>query len=127
MSQHRPPLQWRHNERNGVSNHQRFDCLLNHLLRRRTKKASKIRVTGLFEGNSPVTGEFFAQRASDAKKLPFDDVILLWFVQYYKVSMQVCLTQIDIGFENVFVSSYTKRDDRKHNTYFIEAKESWSN
>ena len=27
-------------------------------------------------GNSPVTGEFPAQKASDAKKLPFDDVIM---------------------------------------------------
>ena len=25
------PLQWRHSERDGVSNHQRFDCLLNRL------------------------------------------------------------------------------------------------
>ena len=30
-------LQWRHNEYDGVSNHQRQDCLLNCLLRRRSK------------------------------------------------------------------------------------------
>ena len=30
-------LQWRHNERDGVSNHQRLDCLLNKLFRRRSK------------------------------------------------------------------------------------------
>ena len=47
-------LQWRHNERDGVSNHQRLDCLLNRLLRYRSKKTSKLRVTGLCEGNSPV-------------------------------------------------------------------------
>ena len=45
-------LQWRHNERYGVSNHQPRDCLLNRLFRRRSKKTSKLRVTGA--GNSPV-------------------------------------------------------------------------
>ena len=41
------PLQWRHNGRDSVSNHQPLDCLLNRLFRRRSKKTSKIRVTGL--------------------------------------------------------------------------------
>ena len=63
-------LQWRHNERQGVSNHQPHDCLLNRLFRRRSKKTSKFCVTGLCEGNSPVTGEFPAQRASNAEKVP---------------------------------------------------------
>ena len=35
----------------------------------RSKKTSKLRVTGLFAGNSPVTGEFPAQRASNAENL----------------------------------------------------------
>ena len=43
-------LKWRHNERDGVSNHQPHDCLLNHLFRHRSKKTSKLRVTGLCEG-----------------------------------------------------------------------------
>ena len=34
----------------------------------RSKKTSKLRVTGLCEGNSPVTGEFPAQRSSNAEK-----------------------------------------------------------
>ena len=51
-------LHWRHNERDCVSNHQPRDCLLNRLFRRKTKKISKLRVTGLCEGNSPLTGEF---------------------------------------------------------------------
>ena len=62
-------LQWRHNERDGVSNHQTHDCLLNRLFRRRSKKTSKLRVTGLCAGNSPVTGEFPAQRASNAENV----------------------------------------------------------
>ena len=60
-------LHWRHNERNGVSNYQHRDCLLNRLFRFRSKKTSKLRVTGLCEGNSPGTGEFPAQRASNAE------------------------------------------------------------
>ena len=60
-------LQWRHNVRDGVSNHQSHDCLFNRLFRRRSKKTSKLRVTGLCEGNSPVTSEFPAQRASNAE------------------------------------------------------------
>ena len=39
----------------------------NRLFRRRSKKTSKLRVTGPCEGNSPVTGEFPTQRASNAK------------------------------------------------------------
>ena len=35
--------------------------------RRRSKKISKLRVTGLCKRNSPVTGEFAAQRASNAE------------------------------------------------------------
>ena len=57
-------LRWRHNGRDGVSNHQPRDCLLNRLFKRRSKKTSKLRVTGLCEGNSPGTGEFPAQMAS---------------------------------------------------------------
>ena len=33
------------------------------------KKTSKLRVTGLGAGNSPVTGEFPAQRASNAENV----------------------------------------------------------
>ena len=50
-------LQWRHNGRAGVSNHQPHHCLFNRLFRRRSKKTSKLRVTGLCAGSSPVAGE----------------------------------------------------------------------
>ena len=62
-------LRWRHNGRDSVSNHQPQDCLLNRLFRPRSKKISKLRVTGLCAGNSPVTGEFPAQRASNAENV----------------------------------------------------------
>ena len=62
-------LYWRHNGHDGVSNHQPHGCLLNRLFRCRSKKTSKLRVTGLCMGNSPVTGEFPAQRASNAENV----------------------------------------------------------
>ena len=62
-------LRWRHNGRDSVSNHQPHDCLLNRLFRRRSKKTSKLRVTGLCVGNSPGTGEFPAQMASKAENV----------------------------------------------------------
>ena len=62
-------LQCRHNEYEDVSNHQRPDCLPNLLFSRRSKITSKLRITGLCEGNSPVTGEFPAQRASIAENV----------------------------------------------------------
>ena len=62
-------LEWHHNERDGVSNHWRLGCLLNSLFRHRSKKTSKLHITGLCEGNSPVTSEFPAQRASNAENV----------------------------------------------------------
>ena len=48
---------------------QPHECLLNRLFRHRLKKTSKLRITGLCEGNSPVTGEFPAQMASNAENV----------------------------------------------------------
>ena len=69
-------LRWRHNGRDGVSNHQRLYCLLNCLFRHRSKKTSKLRVTGLCAGNSPGIGEFPAQKVSNTENVTFDDVIM---------------------------------------------------
>ena len=41
------PSRWRHNGRDGVSNHQPHHCLFNRLFRRRSKQATKVRVTSL--------------------------------------------------------------------------------
>ena len=62
-------LRWRHNDHAGVSNHQPHGCLLNRLFRHKSKKTSKLRVTGLCAGNSPGTGEFPAQMASYAENV----------------------------------------------------------
>ena len=46
-------------------------CLLNRLSRSRSKKTSKLRVTGLYAGNSPVTCEFPAQMVSNEEIVSF--------------------------------------------------------
>ena len=62
-------LRWRYDGHDSVSNHQPRECLLNSLIKCRSKKTSKLRVTGLCAGNSPETGEFPAQRASYAENV----------------------------------------------------------
>ena len=85
-------LQWRHDERDGVLNHMRLDCLLNHLFRRRSKKTPMIHVTGLWEGNSPGTDEVSAQRASNA-----ENVSIWWrhHVRFKNMIAAKCLAFID--------------------------------
>ena len=70
-------LHWRHNDHDGVSNHQPHDCLLNRLFGRRLKKTSKLRVTGLCAGNS--TGPVNSPHKGPVtrKMFPFDDVIMI--------------------------------------------------
>ena len=75
------PLQRCHNESNGISNHWCNECLLNHLFRHRSKKISKIWVTGLCEGISPVTVEFPTHRASNA-----ENVSIWWCLHDLKMS-----------------------------------------
>ena len=57
------------NGRDSVSNHQPHGCLLNLLFEHRSKKTPKLRVTGLCAGNSPETGKFPAQMASNAENV----------------------------------------------------------
>ena len=99
----------RHNENDGVWNHQPHDCLLNRLFRRRSKKTSKLRVTGLCAGNSPVTDEFPTQRASYAENIfiwwRHHDMIIYWliyfitcnFTRFQTKCRQRCMTSHDIN------------------------------
>ena len=75
-------LDWRHNERVGVSNYRCPDCLLNRLFRHRSKQTSNFCFTGLCEEKPPVTGGFPSERTSNAEMFPFDDVITIrsWYV-----------------------------------------------
>ena len=75
-------LRWRHNDHAGVSNHQPRGCLLNRLFRRKSKKTSKLRVTGLCAGNSPGTGEFPAQMASYAEN------VSIWWRHHGSISLK---------------------------------------
>ena len=111
-------LRWRHNERDGVSNHRRIDSLLNRLFRRRPKKTSMFRVTGLYEENSPVTGEFLGQRASNA--------IAFWCV--FTIFAKLCCDQL-LDFSNKveykFLSAFRK--DYVCETVLIKMIENWRN
>ena len=69
-------LHWRQNDHDGVSNHQPHGCLLNRLFRRRSKKTSKLRVTGLCVGNSPGPVNSPHKGPVTRKMFPFDDVIM---------------------------------------------------
>ena len=74
-------LQWRHNDHDSVSNHQPHGCLLKRLFRRRSKKTSKLRVTGLCVGNSPGPVNSPHKGPVTRKMFPFDDVIM-----FHKIS-----------------------------------------
>ena len=94
------PLQWRHDERDGVSNYQPHHCLLKRLFGRRSKKTSKLRVTGLCEGNSPGTGEFPAQRTSNAEN------VSIWWRYVPTIHILVgCWYVLDMGYLEVTLTS----------------------
>ena len=70
-------LEWRHDGLDSVSKHKPHDCLLNRLFRRRSKKTSKLRVTGLCEGNSPGPVNSPHEWSVTQEMFPFDDVIMI--------------------------------------------------
>ena len=70
-------LHWRHNDHDGVSNHQPHGCLLNRLFRRRSKKTSKLRVNGFCVGKSPGPVNSPHKGPVTRKMFPFYDVIII--------------------------------------------------
>ena len=88
-------LLWGHNGRDGVSDHQSYDCLLNRLFRCRPKKTSKLRITGLCEGNSPVTGEFPAQGASHAEN------VFIWWCHHDMAALIYVINQMAFCVTNI--------------------------
>ena len=119
-------LRWRHNERDGVSNHRRHDCLPNCLFRRRSKKTSKLRVTGHCERNSSVTGELPSQRASNAENVSIgwrhhvETKQAIWqalkdkncnsasIINYRWISICVVWLQIDYNYTHMFYLAWWK-------------------
>ena len=79
-------LHWRHNGHDGVSNHQPYGCLLNRLFRRRSKKTSKLRVTGLCAGNSPGPANSSHKGPVTRKIFPFDDVIMVLYLSQFHIT-----------------------------------------
>ena len=65
----RNTLQWRHNERDGVSNHQPHHCLLSRLFKAQIQESIKAPRHWPLCGDSPVTGEFPAQRTSNVENV----------------------------------------------------------
>ena len=117
-------LQWRHNGHDNVSNFQPHDCLLNRLLnrlfRRRSKKTSKLCVTGLCAGNSPGTGEFPAQMASCAENVSIWwlwEHVSLWNGYYPKLPVRCCIIplQVDPLYLVPSVACHYATLDRAHN------------
>ena len=112
-------LQWRHNGRGGVTNHQPHDCLLKRLFRHRSKKTPKLPVIVLCTGNSPVTGEFPAQWASNAE----NDSI--WWRHHVMNEMsfnindteQWYLNKMAVNMQTAFSNTFSLFD-----LYFIEVR-----
>ena len=75
------PLQLRHSERDDVSNHRRFDCLLIGLFRRRSKRTSK-----LHKGESTGDQWFPSQKASNAES------VSIWW-RHHDVGYVLCPLQ----------------------------------
>ena len=79
--------QWCHNERDGVSNHWRFDCLLNCLFRHRSKKTTKLRSLAFVRGihwwpvDSPQKGPI------TQKMFPFDYVIIKQHTPHFMITL----------------------------------------
>ena len=110
-------LQWRHNEHDSVSNHQPHGCLLNCLFRRRWKKTSKLRVTGLCVGNSPGPVNSPHKGPVTRKMFPFDDVIIARDCRVYVWSPVVC-----DGFWNGFPRYRFPKKDRIYGTRAFTAE-----
>ena len=108
-------LHWRHNGHDSVSNNQPHHCLLNRLFRRTSNKTSRLRVTGLCAGNSPETGEFPVQMASNAEN------VSIWWrhhgTEYSLVYVMVCLFGVKPVHEAT-VTFWLKTESR-HDANFV--------
>ena len=104
-------LRWHHNECDDVSSNRRLDCLLNHLFRCRSMKIIKHHVSGLCQGNPPVTGEFPSQRASNAKNYS------IWW-RHHEINCIQCMC-IFRGFSRLVVASHRCLSDVEPRVFAI--------
>ena len=106
-------LLWRHNGRDAIAS------LITSLtsvystihVRRRSKKTSKLRVTGLCAGNSPETGEFPAQMASNAK-----NVSIWWRHHAYSRGLSIY-----IFLNNLFTPKHITYGNHRNNSLSLWA------
>ena len=100
-------IQWRHNEHDGATNHQPHECLL----KVRIKENIKAPRHWPLWGNSSVSGEFPAQRASNA-----ENVSIWWrhhYIQFYKdIAMQTCTCWPLEFIDNIFADAVALIDVR---------------
>ena len=76
-------LQWRHNGRDGVSNHQHHDCLLNRLFRCRSKENIKA------PRHWPFSGEFTSDRWIPAQMASNAENVSIWWRHHDKAYIEV--------------------------------------
>ena len=86
----------------------RLHCLLNRLFRRWSKKTSKLRVTGLCEGNPRVTDGFPSQKASNAEN------VSIWWRHhacrlFERLQTEKVIYSIDIGPGALYIIRYETR------------------
>ena len=89
-------LRWRHNECAGSFNHRCLHCLFNRLFTHRPKKTSKLRVTGLCEGNSPWPVNSPHKGPVTRDMFPFDLIFMSLIVLYFLHSTSVLSFYIDV-------------------------------
>ena len=93
-------LQWRHNGCDGISNHQPDDYLLNCVFRRRSKKTSKLRLTGFWSVNPP------HKKLVMQKMFPFNDVNMF---NSDTICSRMKSIQSDVIFTEISVISFTDK------------------
>ena len=100
----RHTLKWRHNDHDGVWNHQPHGCLLNRLFRRRSKKTSKLCVTDLRAGKSP------AQLASNAVNVSIwwrhHELYNTQSNQLYRPTTLWCMCLIEMGYHYFIINTF---------------------
>ena len=121
------PLQWRHNGRHNVSNHQPHHCLLNLIWGADQSKHQHFLVSGLCAGDSPVTSEFPAQMSSNAENISIwwrhhgienkcpclvkwrskhaVSKILFYFVKYHIIHNPLKTGSYNTKYNNAFIST----------------------
>ena len=99
----RHSLQWRHNERDGISNHRRLDCLLNHLIGADQRKYQNSASLAFVREIHRWTVNSLHKGPLTWKKFPFDDIIISDWCQLHMYPNLPCLNDIDLSVFAIWV------------------------